>query len=87
MMLATSRQEERIMDNNKQSSILGDIDPKPGTQDHMRGGSGSSAFEKPISGAGVDDTTSGNSGTDTGGTRNLRTGSGVVGGDVGNRPE
>jgi hypothetical protein len=87
MMLANSRREERIVDKNNQSSILGDIDPKPGTQDHMTGGSGSSAFEKPISGAGVDDTVSGNDGTDTGGTRNLRTGSGVTGGDVGNRPE
>ena len=75
------------MDKDNDTSILGHINPDPGTQDHMPGGSGSKEFEKPMSGAGVDDTVSGNDGTDTGGTRNLRTGSGVTGGDVGNRPE
>ena len=85
-----------------QSGILGDISPKPGTEDHVRskiesgaehedaqsmdGGSqqGSSGH------AGSRDITegvTGGLGTEVGGTRNLRQGTGHTGGDIGNRPE
>jgi hypothetical protein len=35
----------------------------------------------------VSQRTTGNAGTEVGGTRNYRTGTGVTGGDIGNRPE
>ncbi|HEY7286906.1 MAG TPA: hypothetical protein VH497_15770 [Vicinamibacterales bacterium] len=35
----------------------------------------------------VTEGTTGGAGTETGGTRNYRTGSGATGGDIGNRPE
>ena len=85
-----------------QSGILGDISPKPGTEDHVRskkdsggehedtqsmdGGSQHGRSEH----AGSRDITegvTGGLGTEVGGTRNLRQGTGHTGGDIGNRPE
>jgi len=88
--------------NNDRTRILGDINPRPGTRDRempeserddsleneesMVGGSRHDRSEH----AGSRDVTegvTGGTGTETGGTRNYRTGTGVTGGDIGNRPE
>jgi hypothetical protein len=86
-----------------QSGILGDISPndkakndrtayKPTTgagseeMEAMEGGSRHDRTEH----AGSRDVTegvTGGLGTETGGTRNYRTGTGATGGDIGNRPE
>jgi hypothetical protein len=78
--------------------ILGDIDPNPGTEDvipgsaevnledqtAMDGGSQSDPGEH----AGARDITGSTSGgTESGGTRNFRQGSGHTGSPIGNRPE
>jgi hypothetical protein len=84
-----------------QSSILGDINPKPGTEDHVPGGSaplsddvtsmsGGGSQHDRAKHAGSRDVTegvTGGLGPETGGTRNFRTGTGHTGGDIGNRPE
>jgi hypothetical protein len=81
--------------------VLGNIDPAPGTQDHLRGGSGAGDKDKDVKSAtggsqndpdeiaGNRDVTGGSGGTgaETGGTRNFRQGTGASGGDIGNRPE
>ena len=89
-------------DDRMSSGILGDISPKPGTQDHvvskkdlanldeneesMTGGS--QHDETKHSGSrDVTEGVTGGLGTETGGTRNLRQGTGHTGGDIGNRPE
>ena len=81
--------------------ILGDINPPrptkpstPGTQGHddrdrdneesMVGGSQQDRTKHPGSRDVTEGTTSG---TESGGTRNYRSGGGSVGGDIGNRPE
>ena len=82
-------------------SILGDINPNPGTEEHVP--SGGSSFSDEDQGsmvggsqhdrtahAGSRDVTegvTGGLGTETGGTRNYRQGTGATGGDIGNRPE
>ena len=86
-----------------QSGILGDISPKPGTEERIRPGGGSSAsseenVESMVGGSQHDRTehsgsrdvtegVTGGLGTETGGTRNYRRGTGHTGGDIGNRPE
>ena len=84
-----------------QSGILGDINPKPGTEDHVRSGSTAGADESPESMSGgsqhgrsdhagsrdVTEGVTGGLGTETGGTLNYRQGTGHTGGDIGNRPE
>ena len=84
-----------------QSGILGDISPKPGTEDRVRSGAESGSREDESSMVGgsqhdrtehsgsrdVTEGTTGGLGTETGGTRNFRTGTGATGGDIGNRPE
>jgi hypothetical protein len=72
--------------------ILGDIDPVPAARDHMGGDSGvneeddaEQAGQRPGA-RDVTDTTSG-AGTEVGGTRNYRTGTGYTGVDIGKRPE
>jgi hypothetical protein len=90
-------------DELKKGGILGDIDPSPaahddiapagphephGTEDResMTGGSRHDRTEH----AGSRDVTegvTGGTGTEVGGTRNLRQGTGATGGDIGNRPE
>ena len=83
-----------------ENKVFGDMDPAPGTTDHIPGsGAGSSEDDlqsanggsqnDPNERAGNRDVTGvgGGVGTETGGTRNYRQGSGATGGDVGNRPE
>jgi hypothetical protein len=86
-----------------QSGILGDISPndkakndrtayKPATgagSEEMEGMEGGSRHDR-TEHAGSRDVTegvTGGLGTETGGTRNYRTGTGATGGDIGNRPE
>ena len=89
-------------DNRIQSGILGDISPKPGTEDHvvskkesggehedqesMVGGSQHGSSEHAGSRE-ITEGVTGGLGTEVGGTRNLRQGTGHTGGDIGNRPE
>lgn len=89
-------------DRRMQSGILGDINPKPGTEDHvaskndgvdlhedegsMVGGSQHDRTEHSGS-RDVTEGVTGGLGTEVGGTRNLRQGTGHTGGDIGNRPE
>jgi hypothetical protein len=87
-------------EDRARNGILGNIRPDPGTTDHvpsrkhhedepeesMAGGSRHDRSEH----AGSRDVTegvTGGLGTETGGTRNYRTGTGATGGDIGNRPE
>jgi hypothetical protein len=85
-----------------QSGILGDISPKAGTEDHVRsknesGGEhesmesmdgGSQHGRSEHSGSrDITEGVTGGLGTEVGGTRNLRQGTGHTGGDIGNRPE
>jgi hypothetical protein len=83
-----------------QSSILGDINPRPGTEEHVESGKTGrgESFESMVGGSQHDRTehsgsrdvtegVTGGLGTETGGTRNYREGTGHTGGDIGNRPE
>ena len=84
-------------DNDRtENKVFGDMDPAPGTSDHLPRGDGGSDEEDPQSGSASDpnerpgsrDVTGGGGvGPETGGTRNYRQTSGATGGDVGNRPE
>ena len=89
-------------DNRMQSGILGDINPKPGTEDHVASKKDSAPVrenEESMVGGSQHDRTehsgsrdvtegvTGGLGTETGGTRNYRQGTGHTGGDIGNRPE
>jgi hypothetical protein len=82
--------------------ILGDINPKPGTEEHVRSKKESGGMEEDegsmVGGSqhdrsehsGSRDVTegvTGGLGTEVGGTRNYRQGTGATGGDIGNRPE
>ena len=92
-----AKEKDRI-----QSGILGDISPVPAAKDHVRGsGSGTDTGENDESMAGgsrhdrtehagsrdVTEGVTGGLGTEVGGTRNYRQGTGATGGDIGNRPE
>jgi hypothetical protein len=85
-----------------QSGILGDINPKPGTEEPVASGRASGSEEENESSmhggsqhdrtqhSGSRDITegvTGGTGTETGGTRNYRQGTGHTGGDIGNRVE
>lgn len=84
-----------------QSGILGDINPKPGTEERVQSGKSSgqdNTIESMVGGSRHDRTehsgsrdvtegVTGGLGTETGGTRNYRQGTGHTGGDIGNRPE
>ena len=89
-------------DNRIHSGILGDINPKPGTEEHVaskRESGGVDEREESMVGGSQHDRTehsgtreitdgvTGGLGTEVGGTRNLRQGTGHTGGDIGNRPE
>jgi len=81
------------------SGILGDINPEPAAREHQGGDGGvdeeedvdqsmnSGSHDEGSKHAGSRDVTPGGAGTETGGTRNYRTGTGASGGDIGNRPE
>jgi hypothetical protein len=87
-------------EDRNSGSILGNIRPAPGTTDHipsrnhhadeteesMEGGSRHDRSEHSGS-RDVTEGVTGGLGTETGGTRNYRTGTGATGGDIGNRPE
>ena len=86
--------EEPMADEQDRGTrgILGDINPAPSARDHKRGtpGHDEADGEEQEQSAGSRDVTggtTGNAGTETGGTRNYRTGTGHTGGDIGNRPE
>jgi len=85
-----------------QSGILGDINPVPNAKDRSvgseRAGGGGENDESMEGGSRHDRTehsgsrdvtegVTGGLGTEVGGTRNYRQGTGVTGGDIGNRPE
>jgi hypothetical protein len=87
-------------DDRKESKIFGDLEPDPDTRDHLPGSpehddeedvesmaGGSQQDETEHSGARSVTGVIGGTGTETGGTRNLRQGTGATGGDIGNRPE
>ncbi len=75
---------------NHSHGILGDIRPEPSgdrdLEDPMDGGSQHDRTRHPGS-RDVTEGTTGGTGTETGGTRNYRQGTGATGGDIGNRPE
>ncbi len=79
--------EDRI-----QRGILGDINPTPRAKEEadenepMAGGSQHDRTKHPGS-RDVTEGVTGGLGTETGGSRNYRTGTGATGGDIGNRPE
>jgi hypothetical protein len=72
------------------NGVLGDINPTPATEDEdmegMEGGSKHDRTHHPGS-RDVTEGTTGGVGTEVGGTRNYRQGTGATGGDIGNRPE
>jgi hypothetical protein len=89
-------------DDRIQKGILGDIRPLPHPHPHphtdeealpadeeiksMEGGSKHDRSQHSGS-RDVTEGVTGGLGTETGGTRNFRTGTGATGGDIGNRPE
>jgi hypothetical protein len=91
-----------LNDEHRDGRILGDINPRPGSKDRLRpdgvdaetgemdesmvGGSRHDRSEHSGS-RDVTEGVTGGLGTETGGTRNYRTGTGATGGDIGNRPE
>jgi hypothetical protein len=89
-----------MADTRSQSGILGDINPVPRARDthdeathgtheeteSMVGGSQHDRSEHSGS-RDVTEGVTGGLGTETGGTRNYRQGTGATGGDIGNRPE
>jgi hypothetical protein len=87
-------------DDRKDNKIFGDLEPDPDTLDHLPGDSGHGDEEdvESMAGGSQHDETehsgarsvtgvAGGTGAETGGTRNLRQGTGHTGGDIGNRPE
>ena len=85
-----------------QSGILGGINPKPGTEEPVaskkQSGGVAEDQESMVGGSQHDRTqhsgsreitegVTGGLGTEVGGSRNLRQGTGHTGGDIGNRPE
>jgi hypothetical protein len=103
MALAIEVTKESVVAKQKdrnQSSILGDINPIPSAKDHVSGSSGSAGIsenDESMDGGSRHDRTehagsrdltqNGGVGTEVGGTRNYRQGTGATGGDLGNRPE
>jgi hypothetical protein len=90
-------------DDRIQNGILGDINPTPSSADRDRVRNredersleddeamvGGSRHDRTAHSGSRDVTegVTGGTGTETGGTRNYRTGTGATGGDIGNRPE
>jgi hypothetical protein len=81
------------------NKIFGDMEPAPGTHDHIDDSSAGEEDQSAMHGGSKHDRTkhsgsrdvtegvTGGLGTETGGTRNFRQGTGATGGDIGNRPE
>jgi hypothetical protein len=84
------------------NKIFGNIDLNPDTRDHFAGSGDEHTDEEDVESmdggsqhgdskhSGSRDVTegvTGGTGTETGGTRNYRQGTGATGGDIGNRPE
>jgi len=82
------------------NKVFGDLEPAPGTKDHLPGSAGTDADDTETMDGGsnrgdskhsgsrdVTEGVTGGTGTETGGTRNYRQGTGATGGDIGNRPE
>ena len=84
-----------MADDKIQKGILGDINPTPtsrstsdNVEDEKSMVGGSKHDQTKHSGSrDVTEGVTGGTGTETGGTRNYRTGTGATGGDIGNRPE
>jgi len=89
-------------DDKIKNGILGDIKPVPEARDRIRSEREESGSEEDVQSmeggsrhdrsqhSGSRDVTegvTGGLGTETGGTRNYRSGTGATGGDIGNRPE
>jgi len=85
-----------------QRGILGDINPIPEARDNIEGGTGNEEADENLESmaggsrhdrtrhSGSRDVTegvTGGTGTEVGGTRNYRQGTGATSGDIGNRPE
>ena len=68
-------------DDRIQNGILGDINPAPHVKDRIEPTTGGDEDIESMVGV------SGGVGTETGGTRNLRTSNGATGTDIGNRPK
>ena len=89
-------QDDLKREGNK---VFGDIDPDPTTSDHIAGAGAEENDAEGMDGGSQHDRTqhsgsrdvtegvTGGTGTETGGTRNFRQGTGATGGDIGNRPE
>ena len=86
-------------DDRIQQGILGDIRPLPHTHEKVGSTHGHDEEAESMVGGSqhdrsehsgtrdVTEGTTGGTGTETGGTRNFRTGTGATGGDIGNKPE
>ncbi|HZR26763.1 MAG TPA: hypothetical protein VFA59_24425 [Vicinamibacterales bacterium] len=86
-------------DDRVQRGILGNINPEPRAKDRITNAGGMHDNPESMEGGSRHDRTehsgsrdvtegvTGGLGTETGGTRNYRTGTGATGGDIGNRPE
>jgi hypothetical protein len=86
-------------DDRIQKGILGDINPKPEARKPSESAHDSGENDESMVGGSRHDRTehsgsrdvtegvTGGLGTETGGTRNYRSGTGATGGDIGNRPE
>jgi len=69
------------------SRVLGDLDPAPAPDEKPESMSGGSKHDRTKHSGSRDVTEGTTTGTEVGGTRNFRQGSGATGGDIGNRPE
>ena len=75
-----------MVDDQSNGKILGDINPVKGRE--KKPGPSGDASKDETTHAGSRDVTDGTTvGTEVGGTRNYRQGSGATGSDIGNRPE
>jgi hypothetical protein len=70
-----------------QNKVLGDINPVPDADQKPGSMNGGSQEDRTKHAGSRDLTESTTTGTEVGGTRNYRTGTGATGGDIGNRPE
>jgi len=102
-MAADEKEKDQEALDRSTHGVLGNIDPSPSAREPMSGGTTTTedageSEESMDGGSGHDRTThsgsrdvtegvTGGTGTEVGGTRNYRQGTGATGGDIGNRPE